>query len=198
MSDFIEFGEIKQTLKHNIETITLDGTGFVMLFLGFCSHLVYYMDAYEVLFNSKNYYVCKNIERAVIDLFIKSRCLLIAQNPEGFARLLIETGKISRNDLQPEAIKEVSVTKLCEYFDAADHSSIDPVVGGPLKRRFRETCKYVHPDMPCVWSYTTDKQNNWQIIIQNDKEEFVSIVRRVSAILSLVARKIHKIQDGRH
>lgn len=194
MSDFGEFEKIKHILKANIENINNDGTGLVMLFLGFCNHLVYYMDAYKVLFNSRNYYVCKTMERAVIDLFIKARCLLMAQNTEEFARKLIDTGKISKNDLQPETIKDVSTTRLCEYFDAADRSTIDPIMGGPLTRRFRDCCKYVHPNMPCIWSYTTDKQNNWQTIIEDDKEEFISIAYRVNTILSLLVRKIHELQ----
>lgn len=198
MDDFADFDKIKHSLDSDIRAIKNDGTGFVMLFLGLCNHLVYYMDAYRVLFDSGNYYVCKTIERAVIDLFIKSRCLLIAKNPEDFAMTLITTGKISKIYLQPETIKEVTITKLCEYFDATDRSSIDPIAGGPLKRRFKEACKYVHPDMPCVWSYTTDKQNNWQTIIQNDKEEFIAIANRVNTILSLIVRKIHKPQCCRY
>lgn len=198
---FQTFDSIKNVLRHNNEMLSMNKSHLSLLYFGFCNHLCSYMDAYKTLFNAGNYYVCKTIERAVLDLFIKARALCIALNPEELARCMLEKGKLNKDYLRPNTIKNCSITKLCEYFDEQDGNIllVDSVTGqksGMLTNKYRDACKYVHPDVPCVWSYTTDTENNWYSLIRNDKEEFIQLTSNIHVVLSQIFRLVFNQQNG--
>ncbi len=199
--EFPVFDTIKNVLNHNNKLIVKGRSHLSLLYFGFCNHLYYYMDAYKTLFNVGNYYVCKTIERAVLDLYIKARVLCIAIEPEELAKCIIEKGQLKKDYLRPGVIKECSVTKLCEFFDEYDGNilSVDSVTGqkrGALINKYRDACKYVHPDMPCVWSYTTDTLNDWQTLIRNDKEEFIQLAYNTNVVLSRIFQLVFNKQNG--
>lgn len=195
---FSPFNTIKSVIKKNNEHINTNASALSMLYFGFCNHLFSYMDAYQVLFEASNYYVCKTLDRALLDLYIKARALLMADNPEEVANKILDGKKIKKADLSRIYGKiegNVTDTDLCHQLDEIDdnysiNQPIDPKYNhriGILESRYREDCKYIHPDIPCVWSYTTDKQNNYRAIIENDAYSFVGLAQQILTLLSRIA-----------
>ncbi|MCM1294493.1 MAG: hypothetical protein NC311_02955 [Muribaculaceae bacterium] len=199
--DFQIFEQIKNILQENNKEIRAGTSWLTTVYRGLCNHLYYYMDAYKLLFENDNYYVCKTIERAILDLYVKTRCLVIAENIEMLAQELVKTGKIDKQYLKPDVIKNCSTTYLCEYFDEQDGNVFSEDVNtgqksGVLTTKYRDACKFVHPAFPCIWSYTTDSRNNWQTIIQNDRDEFIGLVLKENSLLSILSGKIIENQRG--
>ena len=150
------------------------------------------MDAYKLLFNSSNYYVCKSVERSVIDLYIKARILTICKDPEKVAKTLIEERKIYKKDVLGEGKGTMTDTGLCRHFDKIDntyYSDDKNTKVGLFEHRYQETSEYIHPNVPSIWSYTTDDLGDWTGLIENDRIQFNDLISR----LMLVLRRIFEI-----
>lgn len=196
---------IRTVLKKNNALIKQNNTALSMLYFGLCNHLYACMDAYITLFEKENYYMCKIVDRILLDLYIKTRMLSIADNPEDLARKIMDNEKIKKADLSQiyGQMQGVLVdTDLCHKFDEIDNNyaisqTVDQKYGrrvGVLEARYREDCRYVHPNIPCVWSYTTDKQNDWRIIIEEDAQAFILLAQQVVTVLTNICTNLIKQQ----
>ena len=90
--DFSHFDAVKEAIDNNNKTLNVECSYLYLLYIGFCNHLYYYMNAYRLLFQNQNYYVCRSIERSVIDLYLKARVLAVCKDPEIVAESIIEEG----------------------------------------------------------------------------------------------------------
>ena len=204
---FYVFDSIRTVLKKNNALIKQNNTALSVLYFGLCNHLYACMDAYVTLFEKENYYMCKTVDRILLDLYIKTRMLSMADDPEDLAKKIMDGDKIKKADLSRiyGQTKGILVdTDLCHKFDEIDdgyaiNQPVDAKYGhrvGVLESRYREDCKYVHPNIPCVWSYTTDKQNDWRVIIEEDASSFVDLAQKINMFLSEVLKKIVSQQRG--
>ena len=145
-NDFSHFEGIKKAIDNNNRLLKQEYSNLYLLYMGFCNHLYNYMDAYSLLFSNKNYYVCRSIERAVIDLYIKVRVLTICKDPEKVAESIINEGKIHERDVFGEGKDNITDTGLCKYFDKIDNTYYDKdeetgSKSGLLEHRYKESCK---------------------------------------------------------
>ena len=204
---FDAFASIKNVICKNNEFVDKNPSALSMLYFGFCNHLLSYMDAYQVLFAAGDYYVCKALDRALLDLYIKARVLLMADNPEEVAKLILDGKKIKKANLPcfyGEEKGNIIDSDLCHKFDELDNNyatsqAVDQKYKhrvGVLEARYRDDCKYIHPNIPCVWSYTTDKQNDWRTIIEEDAHSFVSLAQEIVTVLTNICTNL--IQQQRN
>lgn len=179
------FDTIKDVITKNNSRIKKLSSDLALLYLGFCEHLLAYIDAYKLVFESKNYYVCHSIERMMLDLYIKSRLLPEVEDPEDLAKWFWE-GKSIRNYSEFSAIKSGDLKKLgdidlCKYFDKQDNNySFYPGTkdkiseDGWFEKKYRETSNFIHPSKEAALEYW--KRYNWtkqdkQILRYNEENE---------------------------
>ena len=198
--DFSHFDAVKEAIDNNNKTLNVECSYLYLLYIGFCNHLYYYMNAYRLLFQNQNYYVCRSIERSVIDLYLKARVLAVCKDPEKVAESIIEEGKIRKDAISNEEKGYVTDTGLCKFFDELDetYQVIDRKTKrktGQLERRYRESSDYIHPNIPCVWSYTTDNLGDWTGLIEDDKIQFNELVNNLMVVLEIICKILHGTQQ---
>lgn len=200
---FNSFKTIKQVLEKNSKNITKKNTALKMLYDGFVEHFLAYIDAYQILFENNNFYVCKNIDRGLLDLYIKARSLLIADNPENLAKDIIDEKKIKRSyfsDIYENNKGYITDTELCVIFDRIDNNyAVNQCADvaknrkiGLWEKRYIEDSRYVHPRLPCIWSYTRDKENDWRVLIEEDANSFVRLASSVLYVITEILILVNK------
>lgn len=205
--DFQVLQSIKNTIKENNEKI-IQRNELVYVYLGFCEHLLAYIEAYEELFNSKNYYVCRALDRTLLDLYIKSRFLNTVPNPLELARHILLGKPIKRFRFQEK--ENWTDIELCQLFDKKDnnYSMINGMVCheenkqpvGWWQKRYMDGSKFIHPSKQNTYEYLKNKgltyckgENNGD----NEKQnaiDFMDLANKILQELSDIGTDIIKAQ----
>ena len=198
------FDAIKDVITRNNSMIKDLSSGLTLLYLGFCEHLIAYMDAYRLIFESKNYYVCGSIDRIMLDLYIKSRLLAEVEDPEDLAKWFWDGKSIKKYPHFSVIGNNLSDIELCKYFDRQDDNySFFPGTKdkiseyGWFEKRYRETSNFIHPSKESALEYY--RRYNWtkqdkQMLKYSEengaKPEFEIFAGRILEQLSKICCKI--------
>ncbi len=201
-TNFESFKVIKKVIQQNNRRIT-KFTDLACLYLGFCTHFISYITAYEVLFNQKNYYACHAIDRIVLDLYIKSRLLAEVENPSDLADWFWRGKEIKKYPKFTVIKGDLTDIKLCKYFDQEESIRLKKLEeqGIRLKKfeeQYRKMSNFIHPTKQAALEYW--KKHKWanqeksllQSIEEEKSNDFKMLASEVHAQLTNVYLKILK------
>lgn len=195
-TNFESFKVIKKVIQQNNRRIT-KFTDLACLYLGFCTHFISYITAYEVLFNQKNHYACCAIDRIVLDLYIKSRLLAEVENPSDLADWFWRGKKIKKYPNFTVIKGDLTDIKLCEYFDQEESIRLKK-----FEEQYRKMSNFIHPTKQAALEYwkkhkwSQDEQCILEDIEQDNGMDFVLLAEDVNYQLSKICCKIIQIQSG--